>query len=131
MSGQGAWCIGLTYRPGGDQGSFMGAMQLQEGEGTQSCFGEVDGLPGETGFYHVTTCSNRDGQFVMDYGNFSIPLCLDNTAAQLMDDAGGPGEPIRIIVRFQMPVVTPLLRPLAESVRLTGRVTVQAVQGNV
>ncbi|HSG16221.1 MAG TPA: DUF11 domain-containing protein, partial [Anaerolineae bacterium] len=50
----------------------------------------------------------------------------DNAGNWIPDDAGGPGEPIRIIVRFQMPVITPLLRPFAESVRLTGRVTVQA-----
>ena len=35
------------------------------------------GLPDETGFYHVTVCSNRSGQYVMDYGNYAIPLCKD------------------------------------------------------
>ncbi|MGD8807909.1 MAG: DUF11 domain-containing protein, partial [Chloroflexota bacterium] len=50
----------------------------------------------------------------------------DSDGLWRQDEVGGPGDPIDIIVRFQMPVVTPLLKPLADSVRLTGRVNVIA-----
>lgn len=50
----------------------------------------------------------------------------DSEGQWRQDEVGGPGDPIDIIVRFQMPVVTPLLKPFADSVRLTGRIKVVA-----
>ncbi|MCI0397753.1 MAG: pilus assembly protein [Chloroflexi bacterium] len=40
----------------------------------------------------------------------------------LPDYAGGPGLAVEVRVQFEMPVITPLLRPIADSVRLTGHV---------
>ena len=76
------------------------------------------GLPGETGFYHITICSNRDGQYVMDYGNFAIPLCTDAIAGQLMDDAGGPGDRVKVHVEHRHPLFLPILTNIWPSVTL-------------
>jgi len=76
------------------------------------------GLPGETGFYHITICSNRSGQYVMDYGNFSIPLCTDAIAGQLMDDAGGPGDRVKVHVEHRHPLFLPILTNIWPSVTL-------------
>ncbi|MCK4801219.1 MAG: pilus assembly protein, partial [Anaerolineales bacterium] len=81
------------------------------------------GLPGETGFYHVTICSNRNSQFAMDFFNYSIPLCLDNLPAggggpELMDDAGGPGDRVKVHVEHRHPFFLPLLSNIWPSVTL-------------
>jgi len=76
------------------------------------------GLPGETGFYHITICSNRSGQYVMDYGNFSIPLCTDAFVGQLMDDAGGPGDRVKVHVEHRHPLFLPILTNIWPSVIL-------------
>jgi len=77
------------------------------------------GLPAEQGFYHVTICSNRSNQFAMDYGNYAIPLCKDLIAAQLMDDAGGPGDRVKVRVEHEHPLFLPLLTNLWPSVTLS------------
>ncbi len=76
------------------------------------------GLPDETGFYHVTVCSNRSGQYVMDYGNYAIPLCKDLISAQLMDDAGGPGDRVKVHVEHRHPLFLPILTNIWPSVSL-------------
>ena len=76
------------------------------------------GLPGESGFYHITICSNRSGQYVMDYGNFAIPLCTDVIATQLMDDAGGPGDRVKVHVEHRHPLFLPILTNIWPSVTL-------------
>ncbi len=50
------------------------------------------GLTNTEGYFHVTICSNRSNQYAVDYNNHPIPLCMDNLNAELMDDAGGPGD---------------------------------------
>jgi hypothetical protein len=77
------------------------------------------GMPTEEGFYHITTCSNRAGEFAMDYNNYSIPLCVDMLSSQLMDDAGGPGDRVKVYVDHQHPLFLPLLSNLWPSVTLT------------
>ena len=76
------------------------------------------GLPGETGFYHITICSNRSGQYIMDYGNFSVPLCTDLIAGILMDDAGGPGDRVKVHVEHRHPLFLPILTNIWPSVTL-------------
>jgi len=46
----------------------------------------------EGGYFHTTICSNRESQFVVDYDNYSLPLCVVSIGGILMDDAGGPME---------------------------------------
>ena len=77
------------------------------------------GLPDEKGFYHITICSNR-GQYSMD-SNYSIPLCkdLNPSVFWLMDDAGGPGDRVKVRVVHQHPLFLPLLSNLWPSVTLT------------
>jgi hypothetical protein len=76
------------------------------------------GMAAEKGFIHVTTCSNRGNQFAVDYNNFDIPLCVDNINAELMDDAGGPGDRVKVHVEHQHPLFLPLLSNLWPSVNL-------------
>jgi hypothetical protein len=77
------------------------------------------GLPDETGFYHVTICSNRSGQYLMDYGNYVIPLCTDVLAGgMLMDDAGGPGDRVKVHVEHRHPLFLPVLTNIWPSVSL-------------
>jgi hypothetical protein len=77
------------------------------------------GLPNETGFYHVTICSNRSGQFIMDYGNYTIPLCKDVISGNLMDDAGGPGDRVKVHVEHRHPLFLPILTNIWPSVSLS------------
>ncbi len=77
------------------------------------------GLPDEKGFYHVTICSNRNGQYSMDYGNYSIPLCKDIISINLMDDAGGPGDRVKVRMEHEHPFFLPLLSNIWPSVTLS------------
>ena len=76
------------------------------------------GFPGEEGFIHVTVCSNRDGQFAFDDVNYVIPLCVDSGSSQLMDDAGGPGDRVKVYVEHRHPLFLPLLTSIWPSVSL-------------
>jgi len=81
------------------------------------------GLPDEEGFYHVTICSNRPNinnnqQYVMDRDNYSIPLCFDIDNTQLMDDAGGPGNRVKVYVEHEHPLFLPLINYIWPSVTL-------------
>ena len=75
------------------------------------------GLPGETGFYHITICSNRDGLYRMT-PNYSIPLCELIPGLQLMDDAGGPGDRVKVHVEHRHPLFLPILTNIWPSVTL-------------
>ena len=70
------------------------------------------------GYIHVTTCSNRGNQFAVDYNNYVIPLCVDNLNSQLMDDAGGPGDRVKVHIEHQHPLFLPLLSNLWPSLNL-------------
>jgi len=54
----------------------------------------------------------------MDYGNFSIPLCTDAFVGQLMDDAGGPGDRVKVHVEHRHPLFLPILTNIWPSVIL-------------
>ncbi len=75
------------------------------------------GSTGIEGYFHVTICSNRSNQFAVDY-NYSIPLCMDNLNAELMDDAGGPGDRVKVHIEHQHPLFLPLLSNLWPTVPL-------------
>ena len=76
------------------------------------------GQPSEKGYYHITICSNRGNQFAVDYNNHAIPLCMDNLSSQLMDDAGGPGDRVKVHVEHQHPLFLPLLSNLWPTVSI-------------
>ncbi len=76
------------------------------------------GQPSEKGYFHVTICSNRSNQFAVDYNNYAIPLCMDNLSSQLMDDAGGPGDRVKVHVEHQHPLFLPLISNLWPTVSM-------------
>lgn len=76
------------------------------------------GLPSENGFIHTTICSNRSNQFVVDYNNYAIPLCIDTIGGQFMDDAGGPGDRVKVHIEHQHPLFLPILTNFWPSVSL-------------
>ena len=51
---------------------------------------------------------------------------VDESSAWVPDFAGGSADPIRVRVTYYLPIITPLLRPIAETVRLRGQVVVVA-----
>jgi hypothetical protein len=82
------------------------------------------GNPEAHGFFHVTVCSNRD-PFLMDKFNYNIsghvvPLCIDSDGPinVLMDDAGGPGDRVKVYVEHRHPLFLPLISNLWPSVTL-------------
>ena len=76
------------------------------------------GLPDEKGFFHTTVCSNRSNQFVVDYNNYAIPLCVDTIGGILMDDAGGPGDRVKVHIEHQHPLFLPILTNIWPSLNL-------------
>ena len=67
------------------------------------------GQVSEDGYFHVTICSNRANQFAVDYSNYAIPLCVDSIGGILMDDAGGPGDRVKVRVEHTHPLFMPLI----------------------
>jgi hypothetical protein len=76
------------------------------------------GMESEKGYFHVTTCSNRNNQFVLDYNNYAIPLCYDGVSSHLMDDAGGPGDRVKVHIEHQHPIFLPLISNIWPSLAL-------------
>ena len=76
------------------------------------------GMENEKGYLHVTTCSNRGNQFVLDYNNYAIPLCYDGVSGHLMDDAGGPGDRVKVYIKHQHPIFLPLISNIWPSIAL-------------
>ena len=70
----------------------------------------------EKGFLNITICSNRANQYLVDYNNYSVPLCMDSFGSFLMDDAGGPGDRVKIRVDHRHPMFLPILSSLWPSV---------------
>ena len=71
------------------------------------------------GYFHVTVCSNRNNnQFQVDYNNHAIPLCLDNLNSELMDDAGGPGDRVKVHIEHQHPLFLPMLTNIWPTISL-------------
>ncbi|MFO8035676.1 MAG: TadE/TadG family type IV pilus assembly protein [Anaerolineales bacterium] len=76
------------------------------------------GSPTEKGYYHVTVCSNRDNHYAMDHLNYDIPLCVDNFNGILMDDAGGPGDRVKVHVEYRHSLLFPFLTEMWSSLML-------------
>ncbi len=77
------------------------------------------GSTSEKGYLHVTICSNRSNQFAVDYNNHAIPLCMDNLSGQLMDDAGGPGDRVKVHIEHQHPLLLPILNNLWPTISIS------------
>ncbi|MCC6957615.1 MAG: hypothetical protein B6D39_00620 [Anaerolineae bacterium UTCFX2] len=75
------------------------------------------GSPLEPRFYHVTICSYRDtlqdgSRDFIYYENYPVPYaptCYEAATGNFMDDAGGPGDRVRIHVRYNHPMILPFL----------------------
>ncbi len=76
------------------------------------------GQPDQKGFINVTVCSNRNNQYAVDYFNYDVPLCVDNLGAFLMDDAGGPGDRVKVRVDHTHPLFLPILSNIWPSVHI-------------
>ena len=82
------------------------------------------GDPIQKGYYHVTLCSNRDrnSNGVADYAKDETTnpvTCVDLTNNVYMDDAGGPGDRVRVIVTFVHPVILPIISNIWPVIPLT------------
>ena len=102
--GAGLWLDPAVY---GDYAQYLSLHDYAQ-------IGQVD----EGGFFHVTICSNRENQYAVDYYNYAVPLCLDTIGAQLMDDAGGPGDRVKVRVDHQHPLFLPILSNIWPTVNL-------------
>jgi hypothetical protein len=82
------------------------------------------GDPTQRGYFHVTVCSNRDrnangvADFAKDETTDPV-TCYDLTNAIYMDDAGGPGDRVRVIVRYTHPVILPFINNIWPELPLT------------
>jgi len=72
----------------------------------------------EKGFLNITICSNRANQYLVDYNNYPVPLCIDSLGSILMDDAGGPGDRVKIRVDHRHPLFLPLISNLWPSLAI-------------
>ena len=66
------------------------------------------------GYYHVTLCSNRDldGDAASDFmrnTNTNPETCWNDLADVNIDDAGGPGDRVRVTVTFVHPMLLPFI----------------------
>ncbi len=77
------------------------------------------GQTASEGYFHTTICSNRGNQFAVDYNNHAIPLCVDNLNAILMDDAGGPGDRVKVHIEHEHPFFLPILSNVWPSVSIS------------
>ena len=83
------------------------------------------GNPSLQGYFHVTSCSNRDDDRDGNH-DFNIVEQTDPDTCQMvespftyMDDAGGPGDRVRVTVRYVHPMIMPLVSSLWPKVSLT------------
>ncbi len=78
----------------------------------------------ENNYFHATICSSRDGdqdgvsEFYWD-NNTDPVTCYDSVNSYYMDDAGGPGDRVRIVITYMHPLITPLISSMWEKVPLT------------
>jgi hypothetical protein len=85
------------------------------------------GHPNEPGYFHVTVCSNRDldedpnltPDFQRDGNTFPVTCLRMYPSPQIhMDDAGGPGNRVRVTVTFIHPMWLPFLSNIWPTVPL-------------
>ncbi len=75
------------------------------------------GQPDQKGFIHVTVCSNRENNRYQfgdpnPFDPVDLPLCTDSLNGHLMDDAGGPGDRVKVYVHHEHPLFLPLISNL-------------------
>ena len=81
------------------------------------------GNPTQKSYFHVTVCSSRDADQngVADYQknmtNFP-PLCKDSINDYYMDDAGGPGDRVRVAVAYMHPMILPFISNIWQKIPL-------------
>ncbi len=81
------------------------------------------GDPTHTSYFHVTLCSNRDRNEdgIPDFGKEedTEPItCYDLLNNYFMDDAGGPGDRVRVTVTFEHPMIVPFINTIWPQVTL-------------
>ncbi len=82
------------------------------------------GNPIARGYFHITVCSNRDrdhngaADFAKDETTDPV-TCYDLPNDVYMDDAGGPGDRVRVIVTYMHPVILPFINNIWPELPLT------------
>ncbi len=90
------------------------------------------GDPTAPGFFNVAICSNRNSpvaagldsnpyyynQVASDANLYPQPCVVDSN---YIDDAGGPGNRVRVVITFRHPMIMPFLSSLWPSVRLSAQ----------
>jgi hypothetical protein len=82
------------------------------------------GFPDERGYFHVTLCSSRDrnedsaSDFALDEDT-NPDTCYDLLNDEYMDDAGGPGDRVRVIVTYMHPMILPFIANIWPELPLT------------
>jgi hypothetical protein len=84
------------------------------------------GAPFDRGYFHVTVCSSRDGDGTEGYDFLRVEYTDPDTCLKVnespniyMDDAGGPGDRVRVTVRYVHPMIMPLISSVWPTVPLT------------
>jgi hypothetical protein len=76
-------------------------------------YDDITDVAGDPRFFKVTVCSNRGGSlFFYQPPDPSTPTaaeCLDSATKLPKEDAGGPGDRVRVTVDFDHPLITPIL----------------------
>ncbi len=75
------------------------------------------GQPETPGYIHVTVCSNR---YIYDENNYDIPLCLQPGSGALMDNAGLPGDRVRVVVTYRHQMMLPFVASIWPHLPLDG-----------
>ncbi len=99
------------------------------------------GNPGQPGYFGITTCSSRTlpyngGYFAIDsinkeyfdntepdteYPDYCLQYNPDGTKKRFVDDAGGPGDRVRVALTYRHPLITPLLDTWWPTLSLTSQ----------
>jgi hypothetical protein len=102
------------------------------------------GVPSKEGYFNVSTCSNRitsDGFFVFNpnaffyspipaganVDNYRFPIYCqkavppDSHVDRYVDDAGGPGDRVRVVLTYRHTLITPFLSTWWPTLRLTAQ----------
>ncbi len=83
------------------------------------------GSPFQQGYFHITSCSSRDedqdGNDDFVRVTYTDPDTCQMSASPFtfMDDAGGPGDRVRVTVRYVHPMIMPLISSVWPTVPLS------------
>jgi hypothetical protein len=111
------------------QGNYLSYLANRDNRAAQVPF---LGQPTSEGYFRVMICSNRDtnedseSNFAVDNSTYDTSTCYeyfttvqDKANGRFMDDAGGPGDRVRVTVSYVHPVIVPLLTMLYPNVPLS------------